>query len=680
MNSSSKVEESVALVIFFVSTISVIAVGILMWWRFIRHNKSSTIVDKQILRLTYLPTIFFAISPFLQLIHCAVEMFTYGHSAASSSKPVDILVFAGIGFYLLGKYLTYVVMVRRLRLMLNGTCFELSRLLSNLITIVLIANAISPSLKLTFDILSFILSNNSKQADYLKTIQSVSFALDFVWFVLDLLTWTLVSIVFMLKLYNIAQMMHAMNSTTRELSFSRVRGLSSPGNSFAANGTSNARRRPTMDLTDPPSIEIIGGVDERVSTAPEVCVTGTVSSGRASPGFGDVAPLPMASPIINGSTGNVNSNDINTVETQQESYVTPQQTSYSTPQQRSYSTPRFASIPVPKMLTAAATAKSTLAALNRYIASPSADNESTAPGNELNTNLSNFNVSFVNNNSSGHDREPSQSMTANTDVTAITGASVCDATTTTTTTTHGSGSRRSTQVQDDCTEVIASASSNSSATASTTTININVRGRNIMKPNVIHSNSSSFALPRQMHVHLKPSVDLKDTQLQLQRQLQAQRSKVINEKINAQIAAAATEVEMQRERSRVRSSSASKSGRNVNDLGRSSLESSKQEAIGKKKGPYSDDITSLMEVIIRGTNLCIAIVIGSVVLFTLDIVEIEANNGEAYSYVCLIVMSVCCFINSLCLALFFNANKNVYMFICKYCHGAMTSVMTGLVG
>lgn len=93
-----------------------------------------------------------------------------------------------------------------------------------------------------------------------------------------------------------------------------------------------------------------------------------------------------------------------------------------------------------------------------------------------------------------------------------------------------------------------------------------------------------------------------------------------------------------------------------------------------RKGPYSDDITILMSVIIRGTVLCIFMVLCSANEFLINIIfenEIELS---------ILSMSLCCLINSLCVSLFFRQNKAIYQYLCSCCHDSITAIMTKLVG
>ena len=81
-----------------------------------------------------------------------------------------------------------------------------------------------------------------------------------------------------------------------------------------------------------------------------------------------------------------------------------------------------------------------------------------------------------------------------------------------------------------------------------------------------------------------------------------------------------------------------------------------------------------MSVIIRGTVLCAFMVLCSVNEFIINVMfedEVELS---------IVTMSLCCFINSLCISLFFRKNVQMYQCLCACCHDSLTAVMTKIVG
>lgn len=79
------------------------------------------------------------------------------------------------------------------------------------------------------------------------------------------------------------------------------------------------------------------------------------------------------------------------------------------------------------------------------------------------------------------------------------------------------------------------------------------------------------------------------------------------------------------------------------------------------KGPFTDDIKGLMEIIVRGTVICMIMVLCAALDFALTI-ALDSYEFE------LMLMAASCIVDAFCMALFLSTNVKFYYLLCRGCH------------
>ena len=93
-----------------------------------------------------------------------------------------------------------------------------------------------------------------------------------------------------------------------------------------------------------------------------------------------------------------------------------------------------------------------------------------------------------------------------------------------------------------------------------------------------------------------------------------------------------------------------------------------------KRGPYSDDISSMMAIIIRGTVFCMLIVVWSLIEVICKFV-FDSSMEMIWLFI-----AIDCALNTSYIVLYFGITTNIYLSICHICHFCVISLMTKCVG